>query len=83
MVWLVFVGLSFATGTVRLPWWTLLVWPTASLGLGVYLVADEPPDYDMHGFGYYVGGFVGLVCVAAWLLGRGLAALVRGRGRSS
>jgi hypothetical protein len=55
----------------------------ASLGLGTYLVADEPPDYDMHGFGYYVGGFVGLVCVAAWLLGRGLAALVRGRGRSS
>jgi hypothetical protein len=83
MAWFFLVGLSFATGLLRLPWWTVLVWPAVSFGLGAYLVADEPPNYDMPGFGYYVGGSVAVVCVAAWLLGRGLAALARGRGNTA
>jgi len=75
MVWFLFVGLSFATGLMRGPWWTALAWPVASMGLGVYAVANEGPNYDMHGFGYSLGAVAAVVCVAAWLLGRGVAAI--------
>ena len=81
-VWLALIGLSFWLGLLRLPWWTILLGPMGSGGLGVYAVVTEAAGDDMHGFGYYIGGFVGVVCVAAWLLGRGAAALVR-RGRGS
>jgi hypothetical protein len=80
MPWLVFVFLSFCTGLLRPPWWTLFAWPAVSVGFGVYDVGNEPPNYDMPGFGYYVGGFVAVLCVVAWLLGRGLVALAQ-RGR--
>lgn len=77
MFWLVIIGLSFCTGLLRVPLWTILVWPAVSLGVGVWAVATEPANYDAPGFGYYFGGFFAVLCLAAWLLGRGLATLVR------
>lgn len=74
MVWFLFVLASFMAGVLRLPRWSLLLGPVASLSLGVYAVAAEPAHYDMHGFGYVFGVFVAIVCAVAWLLGRGLAA---------
>jgi hypothetical protein len=78
MIWLLFIALSFGTGLLRLPWWSMLLWPAASIALGVYAVLQESPNYDMHGFGYAVGGLVALICVAAWLLGRAVIALLTG-----
>ena len=75
MVWLLFIVLSFATGLLRLPRWTILAWPATSVGLGVYAVATEPTHYDMHGFGDFVGAIIAAVCVIAWLLGRAASAL--------
>lgn len=79
MIWLLFIALSFGTGLLRLPWWSMFLWPAASIGVGVYAVLEESPSYDMHGFGYVIGGLVAVVCVAAWLLGRALIALLTRR----
>jgi hypothetical protein len=73
MVWSLIVFASFALGLLRLPWWSLLIGPAVSLGLGAYAVAREPTYFDMHGFGYVFGAFAAVVCAVAWLLGRGLA----------
>ena len=75
MVWGLFIVLSFATGLLRLPRWTILAWPATSVGLGVYAVATEPTHYDQHGIGYFVGAIIAAVCVIAWLLGRAASAL--------
>lgn len=75
MVWFLFLGLGLVLGLLRLPWWTIFVGPAAGLGLGALSVAYEPSNYDMPGFGYYVGGVLAVLAAAAWLLGRGLAAL--------
>src|SRR4051794_22811308 len=58
MIWWLLLVMSVCTGLLRVPWWTVLVWPVTSVVLGVYFVADEPANYDMHGFGYGLGGFV-------------------------
>jgi hypothetical protein len=79
MIWWLLLVMSICTGVLRVPRWTVLVWPVASVALGIYLVADEPANYDMHGFGYGLGGFVAVLCVVAWLVGRGLAVAVHGR----
>ena len=73
MLWLVFVALSFLTGLLPLSRWSILVWPAASVGLGIYALVAEPPNYDMHGFGFFVGLFAAVLCLAGWLLGRGVA----------
>jgi hypothetical protein len=73
--WLLLVGLGFVMGLLRLPWWTVAVSPAVSLGVGALSVADEPPSYDMPGFGYYLGVAGAVLAVFAWLLGRGLAEL--------
>jgi hypothetical protein len=78
MIWFVFVLLSFATG-LRAAGWTILIWPAASIGLGVRAVATEQPEYDMHGFGYLVGGIAAAACAIAWLIGRALATFARHR----
>ena len=75
MIWLLLLAVSCFVGLLRLPRWTVLVAPIASVGVGVYAVADEPANYDMHGFGYAVGGLAAVLCVVAWLLGRALAAI--------
>jgi hypothetical protein len=82
--WLLLVVASFAAGlsvgSLRLRWWaTILICPAISLGLGIDDVGDEPPGYDMHGFGYLFGGFFAVLCVASWLLGYGVTALARAR----
>ena len=75
--WLLLVGASLCIGVLRPPWWTVVLCPLISLGLGIYEVGTERPNYDMHGFGYYIGGFFAVLCVAAWFLGRGLVTLAR------
>jgi hypothetical protein len=54
-----------------------------TLAIGAHYVSKESAGYDMHGFGYWIGGFFGAVCVVVWLLGRGLAVLARIRPRSA
>ena len=77
MIWFALVALGFLAGLLRLPRWASVVPPAASVGVGIYAVVHEPANYDMHGFGYAVGGLVALACMAAWLLGRGLATVAR------
>ena len=67
------VLLSFLTGT-RFGGWTVLVWPAVCLALGALWVVLEPPGYDMHGYGLFVGAVLALVAGVAWLLGRAAAA---------
>lgn len=83
MVWYVVVLLSLCTGLLRRSWWTILGWPAISMGLGVYASVDESPNYDMPGLGYYVGGFVAVVCIIGWLLGRGAATLAHRGNRKA
>ena len=64
---------SFLVGLLRLPRWTIAVFPAISVGWGVAATLTEPPNYDMPGLGLYVGMFMALACAIAWLLGRGLA----------
>jgi hypothetical protein len=77
LLWSSLLGLAFVLGLLRLPWWTVAACPAASLAVGALAVANEPSGYDMHGFGYYVGVVAAVLGVAAWLVGRGLAVLVR------
>lgn len=77
------IALPLATGWLSRHWQTVLVWPAVCLGLGALAVADEPGNYDMHGFGFYVGAAGALVAVAAWLAGRLLRAVVHRHERSS
>ena len=70
---------SLAAGVLRLPWWTIFVGPAVAIAIGAYEVSTESPDYDMHGFGYYIGGLAAGVCVVGWLLGRVVAALAAPR----
>jgi hypothetical protein len=79
VIWFGLVFVSLCTGLVRPPWWTVLAWPAASVGLGVASVAAERPEYDVHGFGYLVGAVVAVLCVVAWCAGRGVAAVARHR----
>jgi hypothetical protein len=82
MVWYGLIFLSLCTGLLRPPWWTMFVWPAASMGVGVSAVMTEEPNYDMHGFGYFVGGVAAVLCLVAWLLGRGVAAVSGARPKS-
>jgi hypothetical protein len=82
MIWFGLGFVSLCTGLLRPPWWTVLVWPAASVGLGIASVATERPEYDMHGFGYLVGAVAAILCVLAWCAGRGAAA-VASRRRSN
>jgi hypothetical protein len=75
IIWFLIVGGSLCLGLMRKPWWTVFAGPLASLALGMLLVAAEPPDYDMSGFGLDFGLVVSIVAALAWLAGRGLAAL--------
>jgi peptidoglycan/LPS O-acetylase OafA/YrhL len=75
MIWFLLLGLGLVLGLLRRPWWTVVVSPAASLGVGALSVANEPSNYDMPGFGYVVGGVLAVFAVATWLLGRGLAEL--------
>ncbi|HEY7966510.1 MAG TPA: hypothetical protein VID68_05745 [Solirubrobacteraceae bacterium] len=70
MPWDLFVGLSLVGGVVFAPRWTVLVWPLAAVSAGATAVLTSQPRYDVHGFGYFVGVAVALLCVAAWLIGR-------------
>jgi hypothetical protein len=72
---------SFFMGLVRLPWWTIAIWPSVSIALGLVGTLNEPPNYDMPGFALIVGIFIAAVCVAAWLAGRGVSAIGRRLGR--
>jgi len=73
-LWLLFVVLSFLTGWLVRPWWSILVWPAGCIVVAAWLTSDEPPNYDMHGISYVMGGFVAALSVLAWLAGRVLAA---------
>jgi hypothetical protein len=77
MVWFVLIAVSAVTGLLRPPWWTALAWPAVAVGVGVGAVANEEPNYDMHGLGYFVGAVAAVTCVIAWLAGFGLATVVR------
>jgi hypothetical protein len=76
-VWAAFFAVAFLIGLAPLPWWSVFACPLAGVGLGVYLVVTEPPNYDMHGLGYLAGGVAALISAIAWLAGRGVQALVR------
>jgi uncharacterized membrane protein len=82
MPWSLFVALSFLSGVVFAPRWTVVVWPAAAISAGATAVLTSQPRYDVHGFGYFVGVAVALLCVAAWLLARLVrAAALRGMHR--
>ena len=70
MPWSLVVVLSLMSGVLFAPRWTVLVWPAAAISAGATAVLTSQPRYDVHGFGYFVGVAVALLCVAAWLLGR-------------
>jgi hypothetical protein len=62
---------SFGFGLIRrLPWWAALPWPLVCIVIGALDVQSEPPNYDMHGYGYLIGGFGAFLCVAAWGIAR-------------
>jgi hypothetical protein len=82
MLWFALVLLSAVTGLCRGPWWTGLLPAVTAIAVGVLAVVTEPANYDMHGFGYLVGAVAAVVCVLAWLLGFGMATLVRRARRS-
>lgn len=68
------MGAAFVAGMLRLPWWTLLVCPALSIGLGIYGNWALEPNKGLH-IGVFIGVTVAAMCVVTWLLGRGLAAL--------
>jgi hypothetical protein len=70
--------LSFVFGATRLPWWAAVIFPVVCIGVGVGSVMTEPENYDMHGFGYYIGGFLAAACVCFWFGGRAFARQMRG-----
>jgi hypothetical protein len=76
MLWFFLIVLSGWCGFAFRTWWTILLAPILAGALGAYSVATEGENYDMHGFGYHVAALVAVVCVIAWLLGRGIAALL-------
>ena len=82
LIWGSMIVLPFLAGVLRWPWWTVLIAPAMSIAIGVVTVVNEPPNYDMPGFGYYVGGVMAVIAVVAWLGGRGLALLLGGRSSS-
>lgn len=69
---LVFVASSITLGWLPTPWWTSAIGPTISLLGAVYSVMSEPPNYDMHGFGYVIGAVLGVACLVGWLAARGV-----------
>lgn len=78
-MWLVFPLLAVGVGLARWPWWTVALCPAASMALGISVVANEPPNYDMHGFGLSLGIAGAVASVVAWLIGRGIAAVRQSR----
>ena len=70
MPWSLFVVLALVGGLAFAPRWTVLVGPVAALSAGATAVLTSQPRYDVHGFGYFVGAAVALLCRAAWLVGR-------------
>jgi uncharacterized membrane protein len=82
MPWSIFVALALLGGAAFAPRWTVVVWPAAAISAGATEVLTAQPRYDVHGFGYFVGVAVALLCVAGWLVGRLLrAAALRGMHR--
>jgi len=65
MPWLVFIPLCFGTGLLRLPRWSVAIWPAASIGLGIYIDAIEALPTDQPGFGYFLGVAIAAVCLFA------------------
>jgi hypothetical protein len=80
MIWLLPVLFAFVTGLALRSPWTVALWPAVSVGAGVAVVANEARGYDMHGFGYYLGGIAAVASVAAWFAGR---AVRKARGRKA
>ena len=79
MIWLLMILCAFATGAAAPSRWTIALWPVVSGGVGIYAVASEPTNYDMHGFGYALGGLAAIMSAVAWLVGRLLRRLATRR----
>lgn len=80
MAWYVFylalAVAAFVAGIARLRVWTIVVGPVAAALIGIYEVSREPPNYDMSGFGYLLGGIGAALYVIAWLVGRAAASIL-------
>ena len=80
MIWWLLVGAALVAGMLRLPWWTFLVCPALSIGLGIYGNWALGPNQGLP-IGLGIGLIIAVMCIVTWLLGRGLAALAS-RGRA-
>lgn len=69
-------ALPFITGLMSTRWQTILIWPAVSLAFWAWQVATEPSNYDMHGFGNYIGAVGAVVSVLAWLAGATLRSML-------
>ena len=76
LLYLVLAVAAFGAGFAAFPVWTIAPGPVVSAVLGIHAVATEPANYDMAGFGYYLGAFGAAVCVIGWLAGRAGASLI-------
>lgn len=75
----VLIVLALVAGLLGARWWVGVALMAASVGVGVYMVLTEPPNYDMPGFGYGVGAAVAVVVGVLFLAGRGLRRLTAKR----
>ncbi|MBN1527609.1 MAG: hypothetical protein JW895_01010 [Thermoleophilaceae bacterium] len=60
----------YLTGLSRLRAWSIAIWPVIHVALGAYGVANESPNYDMHGFALGVGIILAGAALVGWLAGR-------------
>jgi hypothetical protein len=74
--WIWMILLSFVTGLVSRPAWTIVLWPAASIGIGVFLTVAAP-DRDSPSSWLIVFTGLAALCTGSWLLGRGVATVAR------
>jgi hypothetical protein len=72
-VWLLLFVLALGLGLGRAPWWTAPLPALGVLALGFESTANEPENYDMHGFGTLLGIAGAVVCFVLWFVGWGIA----------
>lgn len=75
--WVLIVLGSLAAGVAAKSRLSVVAGPLAAAALGIAVVMSEPPNYDMHGFGYLIGAFFAVLALILWLVGRFIRWVVR------